>query len=542
MNLDETRTRVPGVDVPPDPPGWVHFIWLIYLGFLFMPVVTTPHDSRWLWPTLCSIPVFLILYVRAIRTFRRGDRPEAGGLLSVLMIAVMGYALALVNDSANTYLIYCVAVAPFVVSTLRRVGGVTVLLLGGYALEQLMLGFRPVLVGITTVVGIAAAASNYMLLENRRKNLALRRSSEEVQRLARVAERERIGRDLHDLLGHTLSLIAIKSELAAKLLERDRVAAAREVADVTNIAREALKQVRTAVSGIRAAALEGELASARLLLETTGVALTYEHDGALLPAEVETTLAMIVREAVTNIQRHAGARRALIRVSMDERAGVGGGGVGAGLGGAGFGGPEPGAAGAAGTVAGGAIAGGAGVDGAGTGAIAGGAAAGVGAGTAGYGKAVLLYVSDDGRGGITQQGNGLSGIAERVKSLNGTLHIESPRGKGSVLCVRLPLGHGPSTGPAPSSLRLEQVDAVRAPSAVVSGRRDRGGAATVRGEAQGGIAAVFGNARGGAATAEGDARGGVASVFGDVPGGAATAGSDAQAEVPLVSTATVVQT
>ena len=385
MNSDETRTRLPGPDVPFDPPGWVHYIWLIYLGFLFMPMFTTPHDSRWLWPTLGSIPIFLILYVRTIRAFRCKDPPASGALSAVLAIAVMGYALAFVNDSANTYLIYSIAVTPFAVPNLRRMGVVIALLLGGYALELLMLGFRPVLFGATAVVAVAAAASNYMLLENRRKNLALRRSSEEVQRLARVAERERIGRDLHDLLGHTLSLIAIKSELAAKLLERDRVAAAREVADVTSIAREALKQVRTAVTGIRAAALEGELASARLLLETTGVALKYEHDGALLPAEVETTLAMIVREAVTNIQRHAGARRALIRVSLDER----------------------GVAGSSGK---------------------------------GQGKAVLLHVSDDGRGGIHQQGNGLSGISERVKSLGGTLHIESPRGKGSVLCVRLPLG------------------------------------------------------------------------------------------------------
>ena len=420
MSLDETKSRMTGSDVPFDPPGWVHYIWLIYLGFLFMPFFTAPHDSRWLWPTLGSIPVFLILYVQAIRTFRRGDRPEPGGLLSVLTIAVMAYALALVNDSANTYLIYCVAVAPFVVSNVRRVAILSAVLLGGYALEQFMLGFRPVLFGVTAVVAVAAAASNYMLLENRRKNLALRRSSEEVQRLARVAERERIGRDLHDLLGHTLSLIAIKSELAAKLLDRDRVAAAREVADVTNIAREALKQVRTAVTGIRAAALEGELASARLLLETTGVALKYEHDGALLPAEVETALAMIVREAVTNIQRHAGARRALIRVSLDERAGAGGGGEGVGGRGAGAGGY------------------GAGASGAGYG--------GVGLGAAGYGKAVLLQVSDDGRGGITQQGNGLSGISERVRSLGGTLHIESPRGKGSVLCVRLPLGPAAMAG------------------------------------------------------------------------------------------------
>jgi two-component system, NarL family, sensor histidine kinase DesK len=492
MSFDETKTRVPGADVPFDPPGWVHYIWLIYLGFLFMPLFTTPHDSRWLWPTLGSIPVFLLLYVRAIRTFRRGVGPESGGLLSVLTIAVMAYALALVNDSANTYLIYCVAVAPFVVSNVRRVAVVIALLLGGYALEQFVLGFRPVLFGITAVVSVAAAASNYMLLENRRKNLALRRSSEEVQRLARVAERERIGRDLHDLLGHTLSLIAIKSELAAKLLDRDRVAAAREIADVTNIAREALKQVRTAVTGIRAAALEGELASARLLLETTGVALIYEHDGALLPAEVETTLAMIVREAVTNIQRHAGARRALIRVSMDEREVAGTSGI-------------------------------------------------------GRSKGVLLHVSDDGRGGITAHGNGLSGISERAKSLGGTLHIESPRGKGSVLCVRLPLG------PAGSSARLEDAAATAGASSAVAVSGRRGGVAAAAGEARGEAAAVAcdmrsgtgaaaANAWGGAAAVAGDTRSGTGAAAANARSGATPAAENAGAETPLVSTSTVVQT
>jgi two-component system sensor histidine kinase DesK len=390
MNSDETKARIPGSDAPYDPPGWVHYIWLIYTGFLFTPALAGPPQAwGWVWPTLASLPVFVIVYVRIMRTYRRNDPPRSRALAQVLTIALLGYALLPVNDSANTYLIYSVALAPYAASNFPRVVALSVLLLGAYALELLLLGFRPLVLGMTALAGVAAAATNYVLLENRRKNMALRRSSEEVQRLARVAERERIGRDLHDLLGHTLSLIAIKSELAAKLLERDRAAAAREVADVTNIAREALKQVRTAVTGIRAAALEGELASARLLLETTGVALKYEHDGALLPAEVETALAMIVREAVTNIQRHAGARQALIRVSLDER----------------------GVAGASGT---------------------------------GHGKAVLLHVSDDGRGGITAPGNGLAGISERVKSLGGTLHIESPRGKGSVLCVRLPFGLAPS--------------------------------------------------------------------------------------------------
>jgi two-component system sensor histidine kinase DesK len=187
-----------------------------------------------------------------------------------------------------------------------------------------------------------------------------------------VAERERIGRDLHDLLGHTLSLIAIKAELAEKLSRRDAESAAREIADVKNIAREALKEVRVAVSGIRAAALEGEIAAARALLGSSGVELTAARLDEPLPTEVESGVAMIVREAVTNIHRHSGARHAVIEIQKDA-------------------------------------------------------------------DCVLLVVRDDGKGGITRRGNGLVGIGERVRSLAGTLDIESLPGKGTVVSARLPL-------------------------------------------------------------------------------------------------------
>jgi two-component system, NarL family, sensor histidine kinase DesK len=391
-------------------PGWAHYIWLIYLGFLFSPLLSSGHDRRWMWATLFTIPIFLFLYVRVIRAFRRCDPPGAAALPEVLSMAALGYALALVNDSANDYLVYCVALAPFTISGFRRLALMIALILGIYAFELWLLGFRPMLFGITTIVSVVAAASNYMMLRNRHHNLLLRRATEEIHRMERLAERERISRDLHDLLGHTLSLIAIKSELAAKLLDRDRDAASREVADVMNIAREALKQVRTAVTGIRAAALEAEVASARSLLETSGVALTYDRDGAVLPAEVESGLAMIVREAVTNIQRHAGARHARVEVLLEE-GGIGG-------------------AGGERAVAGESV-------------IGGWRASGVGRAAVGEPSAaergVLLVVSDDGRGGISTQGNGLAGIRERVRSLAGTLEIDSPRGRGTALRVRIPL-------------------------------------------------------------------------------------------------------
>ena len=140
-----------------------------------------------------------------------------------------------------------------------------------------------------------------MCIRDREKDAALALSQDEVRRLAATAERERIGRDLHDLLGHTLSLITLKLELSRKLFERDPARAKHEMEDAERVAREALAQVRSAVTGIRATDLAAELASAKLLLETTRVQLDYAPPPQGLPPEVERGLALVLREAVTNI-------------------------------------------------------------------------------------------------------------------------------------------------------------------------------------------------------------------------------------------------
>ena len=112
-----------------------------------------------------------------------------------------------------------------------------------------------------------------------------------------------------------LSLVALKSDLAGRLIERDPQAARNEINEVSRVARDALAQVRRAVTGIRAAGLAAELASARLLLESDGVTLRYDAQEVALPADLETVLALSLREAVTNIQRHARATLAEVALS-----------------------------------------------------------------------------------------------------------------------------------------------------------------------------------------------------------------------------------
>ncbi len=283
-------------------------LWaLAYLAFLIMPLGWRPLEAKWVVPTLLSVPVFLALY---LPSYRRGARVP-----NVIGIVLLGYALTPVNAYANVYLVYGAALAPFAFPRFLQALGFTLGLLALYEAECVLVGVIPQYVaGLTALLCLATCIGNQFWIENARKNVELRISHDEIRRLATLAERERIGRDLHDLLGHTLSLIAIKSELAEKLAPRDVERAVREIADVKNIARGALKEVRAAVSGFRAAALEGELAAARALLGSSGVELMAPQLDNPLPAEVESSVAMIVREAVTNIHRHSGARHAAIEI------------------------------------------------------------------------------------------------------------------------------------------------------------------------------------------------------------------------------------
>lgn len=365
--------------------GWVPFYNLGYLVFPFLPIVLSLFGDPGKWPgpvpdmlgpTLLAMAVFLPVYFAAYRT--TGFR----SLLCMLAMAGIGYALLPFNAFANAYTIYAVGFAAMLGGSLWVRLAWTAAMLAGLLFEIVALQYPAFVFLITLIVSVAVFFGNHHFVESTRKRAELKLSHDEVRRLATVAERERIGRDLHDLLGHTLSLVALKSELAGKLLRRDPDAAHREIVEVTRVAREALAQVRAAVTGIRAAGIAAELVSAKLLLETDGIGFDAAaavrmleaalQDGGALPASVETALALTLREAVTNIQRHAHARTARVEFVIEA------------------------------------------------------------------GEAVLRIV-DDGRGGAISPGNGLSGMRERIEALGGRLRIDSKKGEGTHLEIRVSL-------------------------------------------------------------------------------------------------------
>ncbi|MEO8672559.1 MAG: sensor histidine kinase [Tahibacter sp.] len=288
---------------------------LLMLVWTFWIVATPFFDPNLrlvdLTPTLCALAVFLVIYYIAYFHDRRYLVWCASGM------ALLGFAITPTNPGAHGFLIYACAFFAFCGPPRQSLRLMT-LALGLYAAECVWLGEAWLFPISTVLVGFVVGLMNISVLRNVQINADLKLSHDEVRRLAAVAERERIGRDLHDLLGHTLSLIALKSELATRLWDRDPHAARREVLEVERITREALAQVRHAVTGIRAAGLAAELASSRLTLESGGVAFTYDNGDQDLPVEIETCLAMAVRESVTNIVRHARATRASVSLRRES--------------------------------------------------------------------------------------------------------------------------------------------------------------------------------------------------------------------------------
>lgn len=287
---------------------WLMLVWSIWI--FITPLIDPASFPQWRAPTFASFAVFLWLFWRAYYRDRRGM------LACALGMATLGFAVTPLNPGAQGYLIYACAFIAFCAPPHRAVAGMLALLTA-YTAEWLLLGWPWIYLLNAIVVGLAVGLMNVSYARKMLSDAALKLSHEEVRRLAALAERERIGRDLHDLLGHTLSLVALKSELAGKLIDRDPLAAHREIAEVTRVAREALTQVRSAVTGIRAAGLAAELASARLLLDSDAIALRYSLAPVRLPQELEIVFALTLREAVTNIQRHARARSATVEMQVD---------------------------------------------------------------------------------------------------------------------------------------------------------------------------------------------------------------------------------
>jgi two-component system sensor histidine kinase DesK len=356
------------------------WVWFVYTGFLFIPPIFEP--SVFLWSvTLAAFAAFACIYALYVRAV---DNHNPFRFWMIVATFLLGLIVFPINQGASCFFIYAAAFLPFNIASLRRVLSLFLLEILLVLAEGALFHVHAGLLHISwanTFIAIflmgMIGGGNIFFAQQMRADCQLRAAQDENLALAAVAERERIARDLHDVLGHTLSVIVLKAELAGRLIHRhdrsDHTRAATEIADVERIARTALAEVREAIGGYRARGLGAEIEAARRTLDVAGVTLILDSDttaAAHLSAAEETALSLALREAVTNIVRHACATTCrLCFITEDNHR--------------------------------------------------------------------RLIVEDNGQHPITREGNGLRGMRARIESLGG--HLSLQHDSGTRLLIELPL-------------------------------------------------------------------------------------------------------
>ncbi len=292
--------------------GWAPYVWLVFLAFFFFqPVVGHAHAREWLL-TIAATVVFLCIYFGIFWA----KPPLTYALLAG--IATLGFGLAPVNQGASVFIIFTSSFIPWIFGSPRKAIMALAGLISLLVVDALFF-HGPVGFWVTsTVVSLGVAGSNIHFAEKNRADAKLRMAHEEIEHLAKVAERERIARDLHDVLGHTLSLIIVKSMLAGKLIEKYPEKARGEIADIERVSREAMSEIRNTLRGYSTYKLSEEFQRAKSALESAGVASETEAAEVGMTAAQESVVALIVREAVTNVVRHAQARNCRLRLAANN--------------------------------------------------------------------------------------------------------------------------------------------------------------------------------------------------------------------------------
>ena len=281
------------------------YVWLIYLPLFFIPVIISHDESMDLVWTALALITFLGLYFHAYWV------KSQYVIYHIIAIGLLGTLVAFITPTACTLFIYagafCSRLMPLKYAMTILVSLLVWIASISWFFSFEMYFYQPALI-FTLIVGILNIYQ-FALHQNKQELILSRK---ETQRLAQVAERERIARDLHDLIGHTFSVITIKADLAGRLLDKDLEKARIEIKQLENISRDALSQVREVVSGYRTSDLLSELANAKNVFNSVDIDFQYQFENIdEQQIELDSTsnkeLAIVLRELVTNIIKHAKA-------------------------------------------------------------------------------------------------------------------------------------------------------------------------------------------------------------------------------------------
>lgn len=346
-------------------PGWAPYVWLVFLAFFFFQPILDPHTTAKDWViTAVAIVVFLVLYFAIFWL----EKPW--NCLVAAVMAAMGIGFGHFNQGASVFVIYAAIFLAWTFKNTRQALTALATMIFALVIDGYFFHAPVSFWGTAIIVSLGVGVSNVFFAERARAMDKLRMAHEEIEHLAKVAERERIARDLHDVLGHTLSLIIVKSTLAGKLLDKngshvavtfDPHRAKNEIADIEQVSRQAMAEIRSTLRGYTTYKLSEEIKRATSTLSTAGVNAQSEAAEVQMSPAQESVISLIVREAITNVVRHAHARHCRLRLAANN------------------------------------------------------------------GNCVL-EVEDDGCGGVHVEGNGLRGMRERIEALGGTLTRDTSPG------------------------------------------------------------------------------------------------------------------
>ncbi|MCX3058695.1 sensor histidine kinase, partial [Streptomyces beihaiensis] len=296
----------------PPPTGYSLMPWLLMglgaLSNLFQGGTPDP------WIGGAGLLAFNSLYIYVVfRAFHQRTRRAASTRVALAAMTLLTCGLGGAYGDSWLSLFPLLGLAVGAIARGPRVGQVALALTGlAAAVAALRVGWDAITVGYTTFLSTMVTAAILSLSEAVRE---LREAREELARQAVEKERMRFSRDLHDLLGHTMSVVVVKAEAARRLAPLDLEASLGQISDIESVGRQALTEIREAVTGYREGSLETEFDRARSVLTAAGVEPAVSRSGPPLPPRAEALLGWVVREAVTNVVRHASATRCEIRVT-----------------------------------------------------------------------------------------------------------------------------------------------------------------------------------------------------------------------------------
>jgi len=292
--------------------GWAPYAWLVFLAFFYIQPVVDHPNWRTLLITNATVLFFLVIYFLLFWV-----RQPFNYLLLVCM-AAMGLGLANQNQGASVFIIFTASFIPWVAGRSKRAFIGLSALLTAIAVDAALF-HPPIGFWVTSlVVTLGVGLSNIHFAEKGRADAKLRMAHTEIEHLAKVAERERIARDLHDVLGHTLSLIIVKSTLAGKLIDKYPEKAKDEIADIEKASRDAMAEIRSTLRGYSTYKLIEEIQRAKSTLSSAGIAAESEAVEVNMSPAQESVVALIMREAVTNVVRHSHARKCRLKLAAED--------------------------------------------------------------------------------------------------------------------------------------------------------------------------------------------------------------------------------